>query len=518
MGIQAAMRRFDVKFRMRGAIAMVLGLLALVGGVGLYGMLRNQTIQQDYQRDSFKEMLVLSGMRATTGDVRRLERDLLLHAGEGPAVAAGWAQLKTLLAQFQTQSNALLEGREDADNPIVRKLLADLGSYQSQLEVIQPQLATEALNNQAWLQRTQAISSLADGFRKHLDDIDVVMHAESKAAQDEVNQSAAQSLWLFALALGLAVIVVVPLTEINSRSICAPLVQAQHLADRIAQGHLDDLIVDEGRDEAARMLGSLRVMQDSLRRMVSEVRHSVESIEMASTEIAAGNMDLSSRTENAASSLQQTASSMEQLTGNMQHSGESARQADQMARTAADVASRGHHIVQEVVQNMGDIDGTSRRITDIIGVIDGIAFQTNILALNAAVEAARAGEQGRGFAVVAGEVRSLAQRSATAAREIKQLITASSEKVESGTRLVRDAGAAMGEIIHSVQRVSDIISEITASAQEQGTGLGLINQSVSHLDQVTQQNAALVEQSAAAASSLRDQAQSLAQSVSVFKL
>src|SRR5690606_16944813 len=243
-----------------------------------------------------------------------------------------------------------------------------------------------------------------------------------------------------------------------------------------------------------------------------------DSIAVASSQIASGNMDLSSRTESTASSLQQTSNSMEQLTGTVQHSAESARQANALAQGAATAAHRGNSIVTEVVSNMDEIDSTSKRINDIIGVIDGIAFQTNILALNAAVEAARAGEQGRGFAVVAGEVRSLAQRSATAAREIKQLILASGEKVASGTRLVHDAGTAMQEIITSVQRVSDIIDEISSASTQQSQGIGQVNQAVSDLDHMTQQNAALVEQSAAAAASLKDQAQSLTQAMAAFHM
>ena len=259
-------------------------------------------------------------------------------------------------------------------------------------------------------------------------------------------------------------------------------------------------------------------MTESLRRLVGEVRHTADSISTASNEIATGNQDLSARTEQAASNLQQTASSMEQLTGTVKQTADSATTANQLVSSASSVARRGGEVVTQVVSTMDEINASSKKIADIIGVIDGIAFQTNILALNAAVEAARAGEQGRGFAVVAGEVRSLAQRSAEAAKEIKALIGASVDKVESGSKLVADAGQTMQEIVGSVQRVTDIIGEITAAASEQSDGIGQVNTSVTQLDKMTQQNAALVEESAAAAESLKDQAQKLAAVVGTFRL
>src|SRR5881392_671964 len=259
-------------------------------------------------------------------------------------------------------------------------------------------------------------------------------------------------------------------------------------------------------------------MQAALRHMVGQVRTSTDSISNASAEIATGNQDLSARTEQTAANLQQAASSMEQLTGTVRQSADSARQANQLATSAAEVAARGGQLVEEVVSTMDEINASSKKISDIIGVIDGIAFQTNILALNAAVEAARAGEQGRGFAVVAGEVRNLAQRSAEAAKEIKALIGASVDKVESGARLVADAGKTMQEIVGSVQRVTDIIGEITAASSEQSDGIGQVSTSVTQLDQMTQQNAALVEESTAAAESLKEQAVRLAKVVGTFRL
>ena len=263
---------------------------------------------------------------------------------------------------------------------------------------------------------------------------------------------------------------------------------------------------------------ALKKSMARVQKAMLEVHTAATHMHGASAEIATGNQDLSTRTEQTASNLQQAASAMEQLTGTVRQSADSARQANQLAASAADVAQRGGTVVSQVVTTMDDINASSKKIVDIIGVIDGIAFQTNILALNAAVEAARAGEQGRGFAVVASEVRSLAQRSAAAAKEIKTLIGASVEKVEGGSRLVADAGRTMNEIVSSVQRVSDIISEITAAAAEQSTGIGQVNSSVNQLDQMTQQNAALVEQSATAAESLKSQASELAKVMGGFRL
>jgi methyl-accepting chemotaxis protein len=272
------------------------------------------------------------------------------------------------------------------------------------------------------------------------------------------------------------------------------------------------------KDETGQLLQALKVMNDSLRKIVGEVRGSTDAISTASQQIAAGNEDLSSRTEQQASSLEETASSMEELTSTVLQNAENAKQANELAAGASDVAVKGGEVIGQVVRTMSSINESSKKITDIISVIDGIAFQTNILALNAAVEAARAGEQGRGFAVVAAEVRTLAQRSAAAAKEIKQLIGDSVHEVDSGTRLVDEAGKTMEQIVTAVKRVTDIMSEIAAASQQQSSGIAEVNQAITQMDQVTQQNAALVEEASAAAESLKQQAQQLVQAVAVFKL
>jgi len=297
-----------------------------------------------------------------------------------------------------------------------------------------------------------------------------------------------------------------------------PLQDLSRAVTVLAAGDLTQPCHSDQRDEIGELIRNVEGMRQRFQQMIGSVRSSVDSITTASVEIATGNQDLSARTEQTASNLQQAASSMEQITGTVKQSADSALQANQLAASAAEVAARGGSVVSQVVTTMDEINASSKKISDIIGVIDGIAFQTNILALNAAVEAARAGEQGRGFAVVASEVRSLAQRSADAAKEIKALIGASVDRVEAGSRLVADAGQTMSEIVGSVQRVSDIIGEITTAASEQSDGIGQVNQSVNQLDQMTQQNAALVEQSTAAAESLKDQAARLAQAVGSFRL
>jgi methyl-accepting chemotaxis protein len=303
-----------------------------------------------------------------------------------------------------------------------------------------------------------------------------------------------------------------------SVSIIRPLNRAVSIARTVASGDLSADVEVSSKDETGQLMQALKDMSTSLHKTVSEVRHGTETITTASREIASGNLDLSSRTEEQASSLGETAASMEQLTSTVKQNADNARQANQLAVSASDVATKGGTVVSKVIVTMESINESARKIVDIISVIDGIAFQTNILALNAAVEAARAGEQGRGFAVVATEVRNLAQRSAAAAKEIKTLIGDSVEKVETGSRLVDQAGSTMNDIVESVKRVTDIMAEIMAASHEQSSGIDQINHAIGQMDQVTQQNAALVEQAAAAAQSLQDQAVNLAHVVSQFKL
>ncbi|WP_307727719.1 methyl-accepting chemotaxis protein [Massilia sp. MS-15] len=341
-----------------------------------------------------------------------------------------------------------------------------------------------------------------------------------QAAQDAAALYASSRAMMLMLVLGSTVFGIglgVLITRGLTRQLGGEPAYASDIASRIAAGELSiDVALRQG--DRTSLLFAMKTMRDSLARIVGEVRNGTDAIASASRQIASGNLDLSSRTEEQASSLEETASSMEELTSTVQQNADNARQANGLATTASQVAERGGAVVAQVVDTMASINDSSKKIVDIIGVIDGIAFQTNILALNAAVEAARAGEQGRGFAVVASEVRTLAQRSAAAAKEIKLLIDDSVSKVDAGARLVDHAGATMTEIVDSVRRVTDIMGEISSASVEQTSGIEQINVAVSQMDQVTQQNASLVEEAAAAAESLQDQASKLVQLVSVFKL
>ena len=350
----------------------------------------------------------------------------------------------------------------------------------------------------------------------------VMQFADRQRTRTEaVSQSlvkGAHNAALLMLGVGLAgLVLAVAAALLVARSITQPLRDANHAARRVAEGDLTVDLKARSGDEIGELVGAMGAMADSLRRMIATMRQSAENIHMASAEIASGNQDLSIRTEQQASSLQSTVSTVTGITETVRHNALSARQASELAVKAATVAEEGGNRVNEVVRTMDAISDSSRKISDIVGVIDGIAFQTNILALNAAVEAARAGEQGRGFAVVASEVRSLAQRSANAAREIKTLISSNVEKVETGSRLVTGAGHTMSDIVSSSQRVAQIVSEITQVTTEQAQGLELVNMAIGGIDQATQQNAALVEQAAAAAESLKDQTRSLNDAVAIFK-
>ncbi|ACM34402.1 methyl-accepting chemotaxis protein [[Acidovorax] ebreus] len=512
--------QLSIRARLYFATTFSLVLLTAVGALGYVALDRSRSTLQELFARQVQTLTDMAELRTGLGHLRRAEKDIIINfnnAVEVQALREGWSRQLDALRKSMAQVREVQAGNAEFTGAL-DKALAEVGQYEGGLVPIFDQIERALLDG-------AGAGAYAERFKAHMDTTDALLaslatqargHMEEARAALDQRTATMSTLIAAAVLLGLAVLV--PLTLFSVRSITQSLEQARALAERIAAGDLSHAVQSRQRDEIGSLVAAMGRMQDALRTLVGQVQQAAGSIATASDEIALGNQDLSQRTEQTAASLQQTASSMELLTGTVQHSAESSRQASGLAANAAEVAVRGGAVVAQVVQTMGEISDSSRRIGDITGVIDSIAFQTNILALNAAVEAARAGEQGRGFAVVASEVRSLAQRSADAAKEIKALIGASVERVEGGSRLVAQAGETMTEIVASVRRVSDIVAEITSAAAEQAGSIGQVGQSVSHLDQMTQQNAALVEESAAASQSLRDQAGRLTEAVSRFKL
>ena len=441
-----------------------------------------------------------------------LSTDAVVEQAFKGDIAATSARISELQKGLEAMALTPADREQMGRIATARKAMIDLRNQARQLKDAGSHDEAVRLAQQSYVPAVTAYLGTLQDFARMQEQTAQARQAEMAATRMLTVKlaAAAAAMMLAAIVLGAYFLI---------RSIQRPLAEANALAARVADGDLREQAVDVQRgDEFGELLRSLAGMRDSLARMVQEVRHTTDSIAVASAQIATGNQDLSARTESTSSNLQQTAAAMEEFTSTVQHSAATAGQASQLAGGASDVARRGGSVVGEVVSTMDDIQHSSRKIADIIGVIDGIAFQTNILALNAAVEAARAGEQGRGFAVVAGEVRNLAQRSASAAKEIKDLISDSVGRVESGSRLVHSAGSTMQEVVQSVQRVADMMGEITAAATEQSAGISQVNQAVGQLDQMTQQNAALVEESAAAAQSLREQADHLTRVVAAFRI
>ncbi|APW41488.1 methyl-accepting chemotaxis protein [Rhodoferax saidenbachensis] len=433
------------------------------------------------------------------------------------------AYIGALQKDMDNTSKLISESQKELEPLITdsagQALFADIGKQRELYRVPRGDLMKKKLAGE---DVTAALNTtmlpLADNYLKSLDRLIEHMQAQLEASVEQTEAVADSGQWILGVGAGLSAAIGLVLAVLSTRSITQPIQQAVLSAQAISQGDLSIHIQAQGKDEAADMMRALLEMRNNLARMVGGVRTSAQGVSTASAEIAQGNHDLSSRTEQQASALQETAASMDELSGTVRHNADNAAQANQLAMTASSVAVMGGEVVSQVVETMKGINDASRKIADIISVIDGIAFQTNILALNAAVEAARAGEQGRGFAVVASEVRALAGRSAAAAKEIKTLIDTSVTRVSQGSALVDKAGTTMTDIVGAIRRVTDIVGEISAASGEQASGVTQVGHAVTQMDQATQQNAALVEQMAAAASSLRSQAHSLVEVMAVFRL
>jgi len=499
------------------AVVLIVVLLVAVVGFSGYRSSRVQAEAEAVAKDM--DARVQAALRWSGLTETNAARTQALIVSNDPAVEA---EFKDVIAATSAQISEVQKSLEsmalsDADKAQMARI-AEARKKMIDLRGEARKLKTDGQQDQAVTLVKQSYNPAVAAYLQTLHDFVRQQQETAAAKQAEMAASRMLTVKMAAVAVGLLLLAIIVGAYYLIGSIQQPLEQASGLAERIAGGDLSMQESVTRGDEFGDLLRALYTMSDALGRMVHQVRQSTDSIAIASAEIATGNHDLSMRTEETSSNLQETAAAMEQFTSTIQQSAGSAQQASSLAVGATGVARKGGEVVTQVVATMEDINHSSKKIADIIGVIDGIAFQTNILALNAAVEAARAGEQGRGFAVVASEVRSLAGRSAEAAKEIKQLISASVEKVETGSRLVTDAGTTMTDIVQSVQRVTDMIGEITAASSEQSAGVSQVNQAIGNLDQMTQQNAALVEESAAAAQSLREQADQLAQVVSRFKV
>jgi methyl-accepting chemotaxis protein len=465
----------------------------------------------------YPNTVLANKLKGEVGEVSRSMMAVLIMTDDGQIKKELTSVDELMKAQAQTL--AALAERVTDDKGVAQ--LKDITALRDKFAPAQAgftKLVSEGNKDEALVKYMFSVRGVQGKYLAALDKFVEGQHALMESAGDDSATQARRTGWLI-LALALAATVISAVVGfIATRSITAPLTRAVEIAKRVAAGDLSTRIEARTQDETGQLMAALHDMNESLRGIVGNVRHGTESIAAASSQIASGNQDLSSRTEAQAASLEQTSFIMKDLTETVRHNAETARQASDLASVARGVAAEGGQAVQQVVATMGSIDASSKKIVDIISVIDGIAFQTNILALNAAVEAARAGEQGRGFAVVAGEVRTLAQRSAAAAREIKSLINDSVDKVSQGSSLVGAAGTTMQNVVASVERVAKLINEIASASQTQRDGIESVNQTIFQIDSATQQNAALVEQAAAAAESLKTQAANLEGTVSLVKL
>jgi methyl-accepting chemotaxis protein len=511
------LRNFNIGTRLWMGFGFIMCLLIIIVGTSLVRMQGAQQRIDNILEDRYRKVSIITQVKYNVALIHQHMRMAVLESNadgvqrETEAMTALRAKNKELLDTFDKIIN--VPRAREIFTAIINARAADLAA---QKELLALASAGDTAGAKAML-----AGKVADTERAYVRKMNEMVELQSGKMEEEAalcKNEFAQAREILIGVAAAALLMAFLTAWYATRSITHPIREAVDLATRVAGGDLTANIEVTTADETGQLMQALKDMNASLARIVVEVRNGTESIATSSEQIAAGNEDLSSRTEQQAASLEETASSMDELTGTVKQNAENARQANQLATSASEAAQQGGAVVSEVVQTMGSINDSAKKIAEIIGVIDGIAFQTNILALNAAVEAARAGAQGRGFGVVAAEVRTLAQRSATAAKEIKSLIGDSLEKVNAGTKLADQAGATMNDIMTRVRHVSDIIGEITAASGEQSAGIVQINQAISQMDGVTQQNAALVEEAAAAAGSLREQANRLVKMVGVFKL
>lgn len=515
--IKMNIKKLNIGQRLTLGFGVVIAFLIILAGISYF---RISSLNDEITfiiKDRYPKTTIANNIKAQINEVSRNMLNVLIMTDPG--------QIKKEITNIDSVNTTNNEAITHLNKIIVdvqgRELLKAIVTIKDKFLPTQTSFVTlinEDKKDEAMLKFLFALRPLQTKYFVALDDFIKYQNSQMEQAGEKSALVAQQTKFLILMLSLLASALSLLVAFFATRSITRPLNEAVGIAQRVADGDLTSDIEVTTSDETGLMMDALKNMNDSLMKIVGEVRAGTETIASASTEIASGNLDLSNRTEQQAASLEETSASMRDLTNTVKKNADNARQANLLAASASEVAAKGGNVVSQVVETMGSINASSKKIVDIISVIDGIAFQTNILALNAAVEAARAGEQGRGFAVVASEVRNLAQRSAAAAKEIKTLIGDSVEKVEVGSKLVGQAGVTMDEVVASVKRVTDIMFEITAASQEQSDGIEQVNRSIEQMDEVTQQNAALVEEAAAAAEAMQNQASNLAQVVSVFKL
>ena len=507
----------NIAHKLNAAFLLVLVFIVGLGGFSIAQLAQVNKSSTDIARNWLPSINSLSKISLALARSRSFDMQQLLTDDKKEEIATrerANKQMDSLLKELAAYGKLISQPREKELYPEIERNIAQYREVHLRMNALFEQgqkPAGHALMN----------SSSTPVYRKLQDNINELSAVNAKGAEvsdAEANRIYRESRLAIVCLLAVCIVLAMVLSWWIARLVARPLIRAVSIARQVAKGDLTSQIPYAGRDETGQLMDALKQMNGNLLHIVREVRMGTDTITTASAEIATGNMDLSMRTEQQASALEETASSMEELTSTVKQNGDNVRQANEFARSATDIARQGAAAVADVVATMAAINTSSNKIVDIISVIDGIAFQTNILALNAAVEAARAGEQGRGFAVVASEVRTLAQRSAAAAKEIKTLIGDSLDKVKIGNELVSNAGSTMAQVVSGIERVTDIMSEITSAGREQEAGIEQINQAVTEMDAVTQQNAALVEEAAAAAAALEEQAAQLAKVVSVFKL